>query len=185
MLFILDILVLYVIYLFNVKDNPSFSHFQQIPPIYIGLLTTTAIFLCVYLSWFVITILLTMIYFCRIPIRSRIMFVFSLIMLAICIGTLIVGVYSPFYSNGGIFMFFIALFNIYICALVYLNWPTFDDLIITLEEEIEMHGGVHSHQDNQGYNYKKRSHLQIETEDSKADNSNVIQTGTREIQIEF
>lgn len=66
------------------------------------------------------------------------MFLFSLMMLLICIGTLVVGVYSPFYSNGGIFMFFIALFNIYIYALVYLNWPTVADLVITLEDEIEM-----------------------------------------------
>src|SRR5688572_26512752 len=101
---------------------------------YIGLLVSTAIFICIYLVWFVITILMTLIYFFRIPIRSRIMFLFSIMMLLICIGTLIVGVYSPFYSNGGIFMFFIALFNIYIFALAYLNWPTgINDLIINLE----------------------------------------------------
>jgi hypothetical protein len=59
-------------------------------------------------------------------------------MLGMCIGTLIVGVYSPFYSNGGIFMFFIALFNIYIYSLIYLNWPSDTMTPVTLHEQIEL-----------------------------------------------
>lgn len=44
-------------------------------------------------------------------------------------------------------MFFIALFNIYIFALVYLNWPSeMTDVVITLDEEIEMRdGNINSH----------------------------------------
>jgi hypothetical protein len=58
-------------------------------------------------------------------------------MLLVCVGTLAVGVYSPFYSNGQIFMFFIALFNIYVWSLIYLNWPTEINELVNLEE-IEM-----------------------------------------------
>ena len=45
-------------------------------------------------------------------------------MVLICVATLIMGVYSPFYKDGGVFMFFIGLFNIYVYALAFLHWPT-------------------------------------------------------------
>jgi hypothetical protein len=35
-------------------------------------------------------------------------------------------------------MFFIALFNIYVYTLVYLNWPSEMFESVTLEEEVEM-----------------------------------------------
>jgi hypothetical protein len=41
----------------------------------------------------------------------------------ILICTVLVGVYSPLYSNGSILVFFIALCNLYVWSLIYLNWP--------------------------------------------------------------
>lgn len=55
--------------------------------------------------------------------RNRIMFLLSIFMLLVCIGTVMAGVYSPFFANGSVFMFFIALFNVYIYILIYLNSP--------------------------------------------------------------
>lgn len=63
-LFILDILILYVIYLYNVKDNPSFSHFQKIPQILLAFVIITAVFLLIYLVWFVLTVIFNVFYFC-------------------------------------------------------------------------------------------------------------------------
>lgn len=62
------------------------------------------------------------------------MFILSILMLGVCIGTVVLGVYSPFYSEGGVFVFFIALFNIYIYSLVYLNWPSEYANMLQLEE---------------------------------------------------
>ena len=203
-LFVCDILVLYVIYLYNVKDNPSFSHFQKLPPVLIGFLVLTGLFLIVYLVWFIVTMIMTFVFFCQLNRRSRLLFLYSLLMLLICIGTLIFGVYSPFYSNGQIFMFFIALFNIYVWSLVYLNWPTELTEMINLEEfEMEIR---FSRQDNnepkpQGYDMsnnnasanggnsglqnrhgRRGEKLKIETEEeSKTDNSQIVGTGTRDI----
>lgn len=86
-------------------------------------LGTTAVLFCIYLLWFGIQLIRTVILFCQITIRSRIMFLMSILMLLILVGSVIVGVFSPFYANGGLLMFFIALFNIYVMSLVYLNWP--------------------------------------------------------------
>jgi hypothetical protein len=44
-------------------------------------------------------------------------------MLIISLFTLVFGVYSPVYGNGQAFLFFLAMFNLYIWALLYLNWP--------------------------------------------------------------
>lgn len=65
------------------------------------------------------------------------MFLLSIAMMLICVATVMVGVYSPFYSNGGVFMFFLALINLYIFDLVFLSWPSsiFEELSV---EEIEM-----------------------------------------------
>jgi hypothetical protein len=38
------------------------------------------------------------------------------------------GVYSPLYANGGLLVFFIALCNVYVWSLIYLNWPVDDHL---------------------------------------------------------
>jgi len=114
---------LYILYLINVRENAAFSHFETIPDALLGLIIVTALFLVVYLVWFFITFCITCIYFKDLPFRSRILYFYSLAMLFVCVGTVIFGVYSPFYQSGGIFLFFIALFNLYVWTLVYLNWP--------------------------------------------------------------
>lgn len=123
-IFIIDVMALYVIYLFNVKDDPSYTHFQKIPKLVLGLVITTAILMGIYLVWFAINIFMTIIFFCRISARSRVMFLLSIFMVLICVATLILGVYSPFYKDGGVFMFFIGVFNIYVYSLIFLTWPT-------------------------------------------------------------
>jgi len=114
---------LYILYMINVRENAAFSHFETIPDALLGLIIVTALFLFVYLIWFFITFCITCIYFKDLPFRSRILYLYSLAMLFVCVGTVIFGVYSPFYQSGGIFLFFIALFNLYVWSLVYLNWP--------------------------------------------------------------
>ena len=49
-------------------------------------------------------------------------------MLVTVAATVCFGVYSPLYSNGHMFVFFIALCNFYVWALIYLNWPIFEHL---------------------------------------------------------
>jgi Wnt-binding factor required for Wnt secretion len=133
-LLVADIMVLYVIYLLNVRNDPSFSHFQEVPTSVIACLAITALFICIYLLCFLYTLFFTICNFCHIPWRSRILFMYSIFMLCICISTLFVGVYSPYYSNGGIFLFFFALFNLYVYSLIYLNWPSDILTPITLHE---------------------------------------------------
>jgi hypothetical protein len=102
-------------------------------------------------------------------------------------------------------MFFIALFNVYVYTLVYLNWPVELFESVTLEEEIEMQGrniysidgNDHNHNNNQkvngkrdrssNYQYNNQSkNLQIETEESKVgDSSHIVASDTRDIKIEF
>lgn len=94
-------------------------------------------------------------------------------------------------------MFFIAVFNIYIFCLVYLNWPTDYISPMTLHEHIEMQEvvlphGKKAHKDkhkvpNGYYNPKIHGKVALETqeEESKTDQSHVVVTGSREIKIEF
>mmetsp|Transcript_16463 Transcript_16463/g.15786 ORF Transcript_16463/g.15786 Transcript_16463/m.15786 type:complete len:144 (+) Transcript_16463:777-1208(+) len=120
---IVDVMILYVIYLFNVKTDPTFSHFQQVPTAVVVCLAITGLLVGIYLLLFAYTICFTLCNFCQIAFRSRILFLYSIFMLIVCISTFMVGVYSPYYYNGGIFLFFFALFNLYVYSLVYLNWP--------------------------------------------------------------
>ena len=116
-------MLLYVAYLFFVRKDITFTHLQTVPTVLIVGLAFTAFFIVVYLLWYLISVILTILYFKQIPFRSRIMFFYNLIMLIICCCTVIFGVFSPFYANGGLFTFFYCLFNIYCWSLVYLNWP--------------------------------------------------------------
>ncbi len=48
----------------------------------------------------------------------------SVFMVIVSVATIGVGIYSPFFANGGAFVFFLSLYNVYMWILVYLNWPT-------------------------------------------------------------
>lgn len=137
-LFIVNITGLYVVYLQHMQADPTFSHLQKIPTTLIVLLSTTIIFSVVYLVWLLITIFCNICHYFHLPWRAKIMFLLSLIMLGMCLGTLTAGVYSPYYGNGGVFVFFLALFNIYVFTLVYLNWPQQYAELLYLEEQVEM-----------------------------------------------
>ena len=54
-------------------------------------------------------------------------------MILVC--TVLSGVYSPLFANGSILVFFIALCNLYVWSLIYLNWPMGDEMSIYEEYE--------------------------------------------------
>lgn len=114
---------LYIVYIINVKDNAAFSHFEDIPDYIMAMIAVTAVFCAVYLIWFVITIFVNLFYIRKMPSRSKYLFLYSIFMLLICIASVIFGVYSPYYTNGGLILFFIGIFNVYVWSLIYLNWP--------------------------------------------------------------
>jgi hypothetical protein len=89
----------------------------------LSLIIIVAIFLLIYLIFFGVTLIRNFYFFFQLTPRARGLFLFSVGMLLIMIMTLIFGVYSPLYSNGHLFVFFNALCNIYVWALIYLNWP--------------------------------------------------------------
>ena len=47
-------------------------------------------------------------------------------MLTFAIATVYEGAFTSMYSNGGAFMTFLFIFNLYIFMLVYLHWPVED-----------------------------------------------------------
>ena len=57
-------------------------------------------------------------------------------MQVILVCTVLGGVYSPLYANGSILVFFIALCNLYVWSLIYLNWPMGDEMSIYEEYEV-------------------------------------------------
>jgi len=93
-------------------------------PILLGFGVATGVFIAIYAVWFIVSVIVTFYFFCRIPIRNRLLFLLNILFLAFIVGTVCAGVFSPFYWNGGIFMFFLALFNMYVYVLLYFNWPT-------------------------------------------------------------
>ena len=125
---------------------------------------------------------MTIIFFCKISGRSRAMFLLSIFMVLICVVTLIVGVYSPFYKDGGVFMFFIGLFNIYVYVLVFLHWPTslFEELRIDEHDP----PGSSARAGNRKYKMQGKEPTNTE-EESKQDHSQVVGTAERDIKIEF
>jgi len=130
---------LYFIYLFYVRDHPEGSaNFQNVPALLIGFMASTAMFVAIYLIWFLVSMIVTFYHFCRVPLRNRLMTLANIAFLFICVGTVFAGVYSPYYWNGGIFMFFQALFNLYIFVILFLNWPTDTSEDISYHEQIEM-----------------------------------------------
>ena len=129
---LIDLLSLYTVYMLNVSDDPAYmsassSVKTRSSTALFALLIVTAILLAIYLVFFAVTLFRNFLYICQLTPRSRGLFLFSIAMLFTCIGTVIFGVYSPLYSNGHLFIFFIALCNIYVWALLYLNWPEFEE----------------------------------------------------------
>ena len=127
--FILLVLVmtLYVMAFLNMQYDPTFSLHTKFGPAIVGLTITVAIFLAIYLIYFLVTLVRNFAFFCSLTISGRWLFVFSLCMQIILIFTMAFGVYSPLYANGSILVFFIALCNLYVWSLIYLNWPMGDD----------------------------------------------------------
>jgi uncharacterized membrane protein len=89
----------------------------------LGLVITVAILLLVYLFTFGFTLFKNFLYIREQTPRNRFMFLFNLLMMAITVFTLIFGVYQPYYGNGQAFVFFLALMNLYVWALLFVHWP--------------------------------------------------------------
>lgn len=116
-------------YQLNISQDPAYlSHVTSVKSsettALVALLATTGVLLLLYLLLFVITLVRNIYFiFTSVTPRSRGLFLLSLAMMITCLATLVFGVYSPFYTNGHLSVFFIALCNIYVWALIYLNWP--------------------------------------------------------------
>jgi len=130
-LLMLSMLSLYVTNLLNVASNPAFittpsSYEHGTVRAFLALLVTTAVLLAAYCVLFLVTLVRNFWYLCRSSPSQRALYLFSLCMMLVAVLTVCFGVYSPLYANGHIFVFFIALSNMYVWALVYLNWPVVD-----------------------------------------------------------
>lgn len=128
---------LYVVYIINVKDNAAFTHFETLPDYMIAMIAISAVFGAIYLIWYVILLFMHLLYIRKLPIRSRWLLFYSLIMVIMCVCTFVFGVYSPYYYNGGLFVFFMGAFNIYVWSLLYLNWPTNYQQLVNQEDQVD------------------------------------------------
>ncbi len=125
---LLSMVGLYVTNLMNVANNPVFlttpsSYDNGTVRAFLALLVTTAVLLAAYCILFLVTLVRNFWYLCRSSPRQRALYLFSLAMVIVAVLTVCFGVYSPLYANGHIFVFFIGLCNLYVWALIYLNWP--------------------------------------------------------------
>lgn len=128
--FILLVLVMsvYVVNFLNVQYDPSLNSRTPFARALLPLEIIVGIFMAVYLIFYVVTFIRNLIYLCGMTVRSRWLFLFSQCMQIILIFTVLFGVYSPLYANGGLLVFFIALCNLYVWSLIYLNWPVDDHI---------------------------------------------------------
>ena len=130
-LLMLSMLSLYVTNLLNVANNPAFittpsSYEHGTVKAFLALLVTTAVLLAAYCVLFLVTLVRNFWYLCQSSPSQRALYLFSLCMVIVAVLTVCFGVYSPLYANGHIFVFFIGLCNLYVWALIYLNWPVTD-----------------------------------------------------------
>ena len=123
--FILLVLVMsiYVVNFLNVQYDPSLNLRTPYGRALLPLEIIVGIFMALYLIFYLVTFIRNIVYLCGMTVRSRWLFVFSQCMQIILIFTVLFGVYSPLYANGGLLVFFIALCNLYVWSLIYLNWP--------------------------------------------------------------
>jgi hypothetical protein len=123
--FILLVLVMsiYVVNFLNVQYDPSLNLRTPNGRALLPLEIIVGIFMALYLIFYVVTFVRNIVYLCGMTVRSRWLFLFSQCMQIILIFTVLFGVYSPLYANGGLLVFFIALCNLYVWSLIYLNWP--------------------------------------------------------------
>lgn len=128
--FILLILVMsiYVVNFLNVQYDPSLNPHTPYARALLPLEIIVGIFMALYLIFYLVTFIRNLVYLCGMTVRSRWLFLFSQCMQIILIFTVLFGVYSPLYANGGLLVFFIALCNLYVWSLMYLNWPVDDHL---------------------------------------------------------
>jgi hypothetical protein len=128
MVLVVMTMALYVVYELNVSQDASYMQTptavksSKARPM-LGLLITVAILLMIYLLVFGFTLFKNFLYIREQTSSNRTIFLFNLLMLIITVFTLIFGVYQPFYANGQAFVFFIALMNLYVWALLYVHWP--------------------------------------------------------------
>ncbi len=123
-------MMMYIAYLYNIQgDVSSLTKISKISGFLIAFIVITTLFLFVYLVFYLVNLVRNCCRIRELDLKDKFMFILSIVMLILCISTIGVGIYSPFYANGGAFVFFVGLFNIYVWVLVYLNWPTsFEDL---------------------------------------------------------
>jgi hypothetical protein len=128
--FVLLILVMtiYVVNFLNVQYDPSLNPRTPYARALLPLEIIVGIFMALYLIFYLFTFVRNVVYLCGMTVRSRWLFLFSQCMQIILIFTVLFGVYSPLYANGGLLVFFIALCNLYVWSLIYLNWPVDDHL---------------------------------------------------------
>ena len=130
-LLMLSLVSLHVTNLMNVANNPAFlttpsSYDHGTVRVFLALLVITAVLLAAYCVLFLVTLVRNFWYLCRSSPSQRALYLFSLCMVLVVVLTVCFGVYSPLYANGHIFVFFIGLCNLYVWALIYLNWPVID-----------------------------------------------------------
>lgn len=127
-LLVVDLMSLYVVHMLNVSHNPAYltaplTYMNGIGKTFVALLAITGVLLGLYGLFYIFTLVQNFIYIRKLFPRSRALFLFNFCMLLIAVATICFGVYSPLYSNGHVFVFFLSLCNLYVWALLYLNWP--------------------------------------------------------------
>ena len=118
-------MLMYIAYLYNIQgDITSLTKISKISGFLIAFIVISALFLVVYLVFFGVNFVRNCCRIRQLELREKAMFILTILMMIFCVSTIGVGIYSPFYANGGASVFFIGLFNIYVWVLVYLHWPT-------------------------------------------------------------
>jgi Wnt-binding factor required for Wnt secretion len=126
---VLSLLALYVLYAVNIAGDPEYlSHLTLVSgpstTAFLAFFIITIALLALYFIFFTVTLFRNLYFMCTsVTPRSKALFLLSLAMMVTILATMVFGVYSPVYSNGHLFTFFLGLCNVYVWALVYLNWP--------------------------------------------------------------
>ena len=124
--------------LFNVEDDPTYSHLQEVDSSVKILAFATGIFIVLYFIAYVALMFYSLAQFKGLSFHNKSMFIVNTLMMIFCIITVSVGVYSRYFMNGGAFMFFFALFNLYVYVVMYLNMPADYSSDLSINEQVEM-----------------------------------------------
>ena len=120
----LDIVFFYTIYLFEIEGEPHEDYFTVKSTLFISLLGSTIGLTAIFTIWYLISMITSLKQFKTFPLRHKIIFISNNIALILSICGLLVGAFTPFNNEAGVYLFFKGFLNFYIILLMVLYSPS-------------------------------------------------------------